>query len=94
METSQLSQLFKALGDSNRLTILKRLSCGEECGCTLIDRLDITQPTLSHHLKTLEESGLTTTRKEGVWKKHTIDDNLIDNLIAFLETLKSKGVQD
>lgn len=43
------ASLFKALSDDNRLTILKLLIQGETCGCTLIDKLPITQPTLSYH---------------------------------------------
>ena len=52
--------MFKALSDENRLKIFELLIDGETCGCTLIDKLTIKQPTLSYHLKTLADSGLTT----------------------------------
>lgn len=89
MTKEHASNLFKVLSDPNRLLILKRLIDGETCGCTLIDNLDISQPTLSYHLKTLSDSGLTKTKKEGTWKKHTVNTDLINELITFLIDLKS-----
>jgi ArsR family transcriptional regulator len=68
----------------NRLTILELLIKGETCGCTLIDKLPISQPTMSYHLNILTESGLTTSYKDGTWKKHHVDINKIDELIKFL----------
>ena len=88
MNHNRLASIFKVLSDEHRLTILRRLQCGESCACTLIERLDISQPTLSYHLKLLESTGLTLTHKDGVWKKHVIDETVIDELIAFLLTLK------
>lgn len=84
----EISLLFKALSDENRLTILELLIQGETCGCTLIDKLTITQPTMSYHLKALTDSGLITSYKEGVWKKHHVDINKIDQLILYLTELK------
>ena len=43
----------KALGDPNRMEIVKMLSDQEKCGCKLLEKFDITQPTLSHHMKIL-----------------------------------------
>lgn len=80
--------LFKALSDENRLIILRRLIEGETCGCTLIDKMTISQPTLSYHLNILNEVGLTTVCKEGVWKKHHVDIKVIDQLIEYLLSLK------
>ena len=52
METEKTALLFKALGDENRLRILKLVSQGEDlCACRILDELDITQPTMSHHIK-------------------------------------------
>ena len=80
--------LFKALSDENRLIILRRLIEGETCGCTLIEKMTISQPTLSYHLNILNEVGLTTVYKEGVWKKHHVDIKVIDQLIDYLLSLK------
>jgi ArsR family transcriptional regulator, arsenate/arsenite/antimonite-responsive transcriptional repressor len=80
--------LFKALSDDNRLKILELLIQGETCGCTLIDKLTITQPTLSYHLKQLTDAGLTNSFRDGVWIKHTVDKTKIDLMIQFLTALK------
>ena len=45
--------ICKALGDPNRMEIVKMLSDQEKCGCKLLEKFDITQPTLSHHMKIL-----------------------------------------
>ncbi len=80
--------VFKALSDENRLKIMELLIQGETCGCTLIDKLPISQPTLSYHLKTLTEAGLTTAYKEGTWVKHHVNYDALDFIIDFLESLK------
>ena len=53
-----MALICKALGDANRLKIVKMLSDGEKCGCKLLEAFEITQPTLSHHMKILCECGL------------------------------------
>ena len=80
--------MFKALSDENRLKILELLIQGETCGCTLIHKLPISQPTLSYHLKTLTEAGLTRAYREGTWIKHHVDYEKLDALIEFLNRLK------
>ena len=50
-----MARIFKALSDENRILILKQLRNGEKCGCELLEELNITQPTLSHHMKILCE---------------------------------------
>lgn len=88
MMNQNFALLFKALSDDNRLKILELLIQGETCGCTLIDKLPITQPTLSYHLKTLTEAGLTKAYREGNWIKHHVDLKKIDEIIQFLNDLK------
>jgi ArsR family transcriptional regulator len=83
-----LDLAFKALADKHRRQILKRLVQGETCGCTLIEGLPMTQPTLSYHTQLLAKANLISTVKEGTWKKHTVDMNQIDGLIDFLQSLK------
>ena len=69
----QMAQIFKALSDENRIRILKQLRDGEKCGCELLEELKISQPTLSHHMKILCDSGLVTGRKEGKWIHYSIN---------------------
>ena len=84
----EVALLAKALSDENRLMILELLIQGETCGCTLIDKLPITQPTMSYHLRQLSESGIISSSKEGVWKKHHVNLEQIDLFIEYLSNLK------
>lgn len=68
-------KLIKALADENRLAILKLLLTGEKCGCILLQELNITQPTLSHHMKLLCDAGIVKGRKEGKWIHYSICQN-------------------
>ncbi len=72
---SENAKVFKAFCDENRLMILEMLQSGEKCACILLDKLAITQPTLSHHMKILRKSGIVTPRKEGKWTHYSIDEN-------------------
>lgn len=66
---------IKALTDENRLAIMLALQHGEKCGCELLKELDITQPTLSHHMKILADSGLVDYYKDGKWVYYTISSD-------------------
>ena len=68
----QMAYVFKALGDENRIQILKLLRNGEKCACKLLDALNISQPTLSHHMKILCDAGIVSGRKEGKWMHYSI----------------------
>ena len=65
-------KMVKALADENRLEILQLLKSGEKCACVLLDELNITQPTLSHHMKLLCDCGLVNYRKDGKWMRYSI----------------------
>lgn len=84
------SAISKALGDETRLAIVQMLSDGEKCGCKLLERFAITQPTLSHHMKTLVESGLVNDRKEGKWHRYSLNAAVLRDYADFLGTLISK----
>ncbi len=66
------AKVFKAFCDENRLQILELLQTGEKCACVLLEDLNISQPTLSHHMKILCESGVVVGRKEGKWTHYSI----------------------
>lgn len=59
------AKVFKAFDDINRLQILEMLRESEKCACVLLEDLQISQSTLSHHMKILCDSGIVTGRKEG-----------------------------
>ncbi|WP_294466963.1 metalloregulator ArsR/SmtB family transcription factor [uncultured Anaerofustis sp.] len=75
---------FKALSDENRLTILHSLKNSEKCACKLLDELNISQSTLSHHMKILCDAGLVIFRKEGKWMHYRINEDGVKNIIDFL----------
>ena len=66
--------VFKAFCDENRIKILNILSTGEKCACKLLEELNVTQPTLSHHMKILCDSGVVVGRKEGRWTHYSISE--------------------
>ena len=72
MEEQKVAALFKALGDENRIRILKLLRSGEKCACKLLEELNISQPTLSHHMKILCDAGIVIGRREGKWTHYSI----------------------
>jgi len=60
-------KVMKALSDPNRVKIIKLLQQKSMCVCEIQDALKLAQPTVSKHLKILEEAGLVDYRKEGLW---------------------------
>lgn len=87
--------MFKALSDETRLKIISQLSGGEElCACNILENLSITQPTLSHHMKTLTESGLVHSRKDANWMRYTINTERVDEMVQFLGGLKIKSDEE
>lgn len=67
------ARIMKAFCDASRLSILNMLKDGERCACKLLEEMHIKQPTLSHHMKYLCESGIVCCRKEGKWMYYSID---------------------
>ena len=86
-EEKKIAGMFKALGDENRVKILKLLQGGEKCACVLLDDLHITQPTLSHHMKILCDSGVVIDRKEGKWTYYSISADGAEFAVMCLKEL-------
>ena len=83
----KIALCFKALGDENRLRVLRLLRNGECCACQLLAELNITQPTLSHHMKILCDSGLVNGYRDGKWMYYKIAEEGIQSVIAVLQTI-------
>ena len=81
--------MFKALSDVTRLKIVDMLSCEELCACNILEAFQITQPTLSYHMRILTECGLVMARKEGAWTKYSLNMELFDALKIFLNSVTS-----
>jgi len=76
--------LLKAMSDETRLKIIDLLSCGELCACEILEFFNITQPTLSYHMKILVESGLVTAVRDGAWMRYTLNTEISNRVISFL----------
>ena len=72
MTRDEVAMICKAMSDSNRLRIIEMLTSGEKCGCELLEDLQVSQPTLSHHMKVLSECGLVSSRIQGKWHHYKI----------------------
>ena len=69
-QAEQVAPMLKALGEPVRLRLMSLIAShpgGEACVCDLNDAFDLSQPTISHHLKVLHEAGLLDREKRGVW---------------------------
>ena len=87
MNEEKISEICKALGDPNRLKIIKLLTDGEQCACKLLEDFQITQPTLSHHMKILSETGLVSVRKEGKWTYYSISCCMFKEFKSYFEVI-------
>ena len=87
IDEKRAAQIFKALCDENRIRIIKLLNTGEKCACKLLEELNITQPTLSHHMKILCDSGIVTGRKEGKWRHYSVSSEGSETAVEYLNEL-------
>lgn len=71
-DVKNITVVFKAFCDENRIKILRLLADGEKCACKLLEEMNVTQPTLSHHMKILCDSGIVVGRKDGKWMYYSI----------------------
>ena len=86
-------RVFRAFTDENRIQILELLCDGEQCACVLLENLKISQPTLSHHMKILCESGIVNKRKVGPWNYYSIDQDGCDHAFALLGGVADKKLK-
>lgn len=87
------AMLFKALSDANRLLIIDYLLNGERCACKILERLQISQPTLSHHMRILSDNDIVKARKDGKWMHYSLNKEKIIELKELLDTFsKSDSV--
>ena len=88
VNAKKTAAVFKAFCDENRIMILQLLQGGEKCACKLLTEMNITQPTLSHHMKILCDSGIVKGRKEGKWMHYSISRDGIGKAQKYLDSLK------
>lgn len=87
LDEKKVARIFKAFCDENRIKILKLLITGEKCACKILEEIKVTQPTLSHHMKILCDSGVVVGRKEGKWTHYSISKSGATLAMECLEIL-------
>src|SRR6059058_70268 len=85
-EAERLAAVAKALGDPIRLQLVDvlRKHAGEVCVCELLPLFDISQPTLSHHLKKLRDAGIVGVERRGLWAYYFVHPEALKELSAWL----------
>ena len=86
-EAEQVAPLLKALADPVRLRLLSLVAShegGQACICDLNDAFDLSQPTISHHMKVLHEAGLVDRDKRGVWVYYRVRPQALASLAALI----------
>lgn len=83
---ARLAEIAKALGDPVRLQLVDvlRKHAGKVCVCELVPLFDISQPTLSHHLKKLRVAGIVDSERQGLWAYYYVLPGVLDDLAAWL----------
>lgn len=86
-------RVFRAFTDENRVRVLELLCEGEQCACILLDDLKISQPTLSHHMKILCDSGIVQNRRVGKWTYYSINMDGCEYASRLLNTVVIRNIQ-
>ncbi len=82
----RLAKTAKALGDPVRLQLVDvlRKHAGKVCVCELVPLFDLSQPTVSHHLKVLRDAGILDSERQGLWAYYYVVPGALDDLRAWL----------
>ena len=82
----RMAQVAKALGDPVRLQLIDvlRQHAGKVCVCELVPLFDLSQPTVSHHLKVLRDAGLVGSERRGLWAYYYVITDALDELSRWL----------
>ncbi len=85
-EATRMAQVAKALGDPVRLQLVDvlRKHAGKVCVCELVPLFELSQPTVSHHLKVLREAGLVGSERVGLWAYYFVIPDALKELSAWL----------
>ena len=85
-QAERMASIAKALGDPVRLQLVDvlRKHAGKVCVCELVPLFDVSQPTLSHHLKKLREAGIVDSERRGLWAYYYVLPDALQELSAWL----------
>ncbi|WP_316572437.1 metalloregulator ArsR/SmtB family transcription factor [Neobacillus sp. YIM B06451] len=98
IEIEQASLVLKLLGDRTRLTMMALLKMRELCVCELLEVFDMSQPSISQHLRKLKDAGLVKEERKGQWIFYSINKNsdafpLLESVLEFVPEQKEKMEQ-
>jgi len=79
--------IFKSLADETRLKIIEMLSNEELCACKILENFDITQPTLSYHMRILCDSGLVISRRDGAWMRYSLNEESFESIKELFDNI-------
>ena len=88
MDADESLKILKALGEETRIQICEMLRGGKLCACKILEKLHVSQPTLSHHMKILCDSGLVIAEKDWKWTYYSIDCQKLNELLSYLGDTK------
>jgi ArsR family transcriptional regulator, arsenate/arsenite/antimonite-responsive transcriptional repressor len=85
-EAGRMATVAKALGDPIRLQLVDvlRKHAGKVCVCELVPLFDLSQPTVSHHLKVLREAGIVNSERRGLWAYYYVNPDSLEELSSWL----------
>ena len=94
LDMARTARVFKALGDETRLSIVAMLGCAGRplCVCEIEPRFELSQPTISHHLKVLRDSGLVETERRGTWVHYSLARETLAFVSRFHEAVSQEGM--
>jgi ArsR family transcriptional regulator, arsenate/arsenite/antimonite-responsive transcriptional repressor len=87
-QAERMGTVAKALGDPIRMQLVDvlRKHAGKVCVCELTPLFDVSQPTVSHHLKVLREAGIVDSEREGLWAYYYVNPDALEELSAWLSS--------
>lgn len=91
MDDLECSAILKALSDPTRLKIFRILQSGKTCGCKILENLNISQPTLSHHMSVLCKCNIVIAEKQWKWNYYSINFDKLTKLTDYLTTKTSSA---
>jgi ArsR family transcriptional regulator, arsenate/arsenite/antimonite-responsive transcriptional repressor len=85
-DAARMAAVAKALGDPIRIQLVDvlRMHAGEVCVCELVPLFDLSQPTVSHHLKVLREAGIVSSERRGLWAYYYVNPDVLKEVSRWL----------
>jgi ArsR family transcriptional regulator len=85
-QAERTAKVAKALGDPIRMQLVDvlRKHAGKVCVCELVPLFDLSQPTVSHHLKVLREAGIVGSERQGLWAYYYVNPDSLEELSTWL----------